>query len=318
MFVENYAPYEYSKLNLAMSTYQPNSLHVIDSEAFRFYQRALFQRIQSTFKIKSIPQEWKGPTEDFLYYLLISYGFVCVSETATLGKYFSACTLSGFNLYWQPTHVIVQNPINPGTKLELGKEAELLKLTPDYRGLIDIVNKFAEPLALIDTSINTSLINSKIPYYLFTQSKSAAEALKLMIDNANSGNTAIVANSAIKTAPDGSDVIQQLKLFSANEYIIDKLLADHNVIIKNFDAEIGIPSVPYEKKERLVTDEANSRKLDSTARTRVWLDSLKSSCDLINAHFGLSLQPVLTTDEFEEKEGNANENNTDRNGELSK
>ena len=104
-----------------------------------------------------------------------------------------------------------------------------------------------------------------------------------------------------------------LKLFSASDYITDKLLADHSTLINNFDAEIGIPSVPFEKKERLVTAEADSRKLDSTARARTWLDTLTASCEIINDRFGLELEPVLTVDEYN-KEDTANEDNTARNG----
>lgn len=314
-----YAPYEYSKINLATSSYQPNSIHVCDNEAYNFWQRALFQRIQSVFKINNIPENWKGNVEDFLEYLLIAFGYVVISESSEYGIYFSAGNLSGFNLYYQPTKAILVNPVNSlaGKELEIGVKCELLKFTPDYRGLMDIINYYSEKLALIDTSINTSLINSKIPYYLFADTKSAAESLKKMMDNANAGNPAVVANDVIKVQrPDSDELIKQLKLFSASDYITDKLLADHSTLLNNFDAEVGIPSVPFEKKERLVTDEANSRKLDATARARVWLDTLQSSCDIINAHYGLNLQPELTINEFSGEEDNSDETNAIRSGEM--
>lgn len=299
-----YAPYEYSKINLAVGSYQPNSIHLCDNEAYNFWCRALFQRIQSVFKINNIPDSWKGNVEDFLEYLLITYGYCIVSKSDEYGIFFSAGTMSGFNLYYQPTRAYLINPVKElaGIELKIGEDCELLKFTPDYLGLMDIINYYAEKLALIDTAINTSLINSKIPYYMFSDTKAGAEALKKMLDNANAGNPAVVSNIAIKVQkPDGDEIIKQLKLFSAGDYITDKLLADHSTLLNNFDAECGIPSVPYEKKERLVTAEANSRKLDATARARVWLDTLKSSCDIINNHYGLNLEPVLTIDEFEEE-----------------
>ena len=216
-------------------------------------------------------------------------------------------------MYYQPTTAILQNPEMAGRQLIIGKDCELLKLTPDYIGLCDIIDYYAEKLALIDTSINTSLVNSKLPFYLFADTKAAAESIKKMIDNANSGNTAIVANDVIKVQrPDGTDLIQQLKLFSANDYISDKLLADHSTLLNNFDAEIGIPSVPFEKKERLVTAEADSRKIDSTARARVWIETLQNSCDIINKHYNLNLTATLTCG-LE----NNNEDNTVWNGTLS-
>lgn len=313
-----YRPYEYSKLNLAVGTYKPNSLHVVDAEAFAFWQRALFQRIQSTYKIKKIPKNWKGPVEDFLDYILITWGYAAVGKDTAHGPFFSAAGLSGVNMYYQPTTAILNNPEMSGKKLKIGKDCELLKLTPDYRGLMDIIDYYAEKLALIDTSTNTSLVNSKFPFYLFADTKAAAEAIKKMIDNANAGETAIVGNSALVSKnPDNDELIKVLKLFSVDEYITDKLLADHSTILNNFDAEIGIPSVPFEKKERLVTAEADSRKLDSTARARVWLETLQSSCDIINEHFGLELQPVLTVDEMNDKEDITDEDDTIRNGTVS-
>ena len=221
-------------------------------------------------------------------------------------------------MYFQPTTAVLNNPEMAGKKLKIGKDCELLKLTPDYRGLMDIINYYAEKLALIDTSTNTSLVNSKFPFYLFADTKAAAEAIKKMIDNANQGETTIVANSALTAKnPDSDELIKVLKLFSVDEYITDKLLADHSTILNNFDAEIGIPSVPFEKKERLVTAEADSRKLDSTARARVWLESLESSCEIINKHFDLELEPVLTVDEMENKEDITNEDNTIGDGTVS-
>lgn len=310
-----YAPYKYDKLNMAVGSYTPNSLHTCDNAAFAFWQRALFQRVQSVFKIDGMPENWQGPIKDFLDYLLISFGYAVVAEDNSHGLYFSAASLSGVNMYYQPIKAVLNNPELSGKELVIGKDCELLKFTPDYMGITDIIDYYAEKLALLDTSTNTSIVNSKQPYFLFADSKAGAEALKKMIDNANEGETAVVANEAIKIQkPDGSEIISQLKLFTAGDYIVDKLLADHSTILNNFDAEVGIPSVPFEKKERLVTAEADSRKIDATARCRVWLDTLTESCDVINKHFGCKLKPVLTVDELNnEKEDSNNENDIDRN-----
>lgn len=308
-----YRPYEYDKINLAMSTYSPNAIHNCDNEAFYFWQRALFQRIQSVYKIEDIPDSWRGPVEDFLDYLLISFGYCIVAKDDKYGPYFSAAALSGFNLYYQPTKAVLNNPDSKltGKSLKIGTDCELLKLTPDYRGLLDIIDYYAEKLALLDTSVNTNLINSKLPFYLFADSKAAAQSIKAMIDQANEGKPAIVANDAIKVQkPDSKDLIQQLKLFSANEYITDKLLEDHSRLLRNFDSEVGIPT-PSEKKERMVQSEVESRQIDSTARCRVWYDTLKSSCDIINKHFGLSLKPVLTIDELEKENAKLEEEEDD-------
>lgn len=49
--------------------------------------------------------------------------------------------------------------------------------------------------------------------------------------------------------------------------------------------------MPYQKKERLVTSEAESRMIDATSRSVVWYDTLKSSIKKIK-----KLYPGITLD----------------------
>ena len=52
---------------------------------------------------------------------------------------------------------------------------------------------------------------------------------------------------------------------------------DFQTILNNFDAEIGIPTVPYQKKERLVAEEATMRAYDGCARSLTWFNTLTTS-----------------------------------------
>lgn len=67
-------------------------------------------------------------------------------------------------------------------------------------------------------------------------------------------------------------------------------------ILNQFDNEIGIPTVPYQKKERMVTSEADSKIIDSTARSVVWRDCLVSCCKIIINMYGVNLNPILRYD----------------------
>ena len=294
-------PYNYNEINTFVSSYEPNTLHNCDNARFLYWQRSLFQRVQSIFEIDNIPDAWKGRNKNFLDFVLIAFGFCVVSDDTKYGKFFAPASLTGRSLYYQPTLAIINNPVMAGRKLKIGKDCELLQLTPDYMGLYDIINYFAEQLALVDTASNTSLVNSKIPYILGDKTKGVVQAIKNLLDRVNEGNTATFFDSRIQDdkSSDEQNPFQQVKLFTKDDYITDKLLQDRNTILNEFDNEIGIPNVPYEKKERLISAEINTQKVDATARCSVWLECLKSSCDLINAHYGLNLAPRLTynTDE---------------------
>ena len=91
---------------------------------------------------------------------------------------------------------------------------------------------------------------------------------------------------------------------------------DRSTLLSSFDAEIGITSLPYNKKERLVTAEAESRQQDSTARLEVWKATLDSSLKLVNNMFGTDIKAELTYDKGGEDLG-TQQNNLDRPGELS-
>lgn len=299
------APFNYNQINLAINSYQPNTLKKCDNDRFHFWQRALFQRVQSLIAIDGLPETWKGRNKNFLYYCLIAFGFVAVSDKSgknsygKYGKYFSASHISGVSFYYQPTKLVLNNPVLSGLELEIGKDCELLQLTPDYHGIMDIIDYFAEQLALVDTALNTSYVNTKIPFILGGKTKAVVQAIKKILDNVNEGETATFFDTRIRDDENTQDTpFQQVKLFTASDYISDKLQENHNSILNMFDNEIGIPSVPYEKKERLVSSEIDTKLVDSTARCRVWLDCLKNSCEIINKHYGLNLSAKLTYLDF--------------------
>ena len=84
-------------------------------------------------------------------------------------------------------------------------------------------------------------------------------------------------------------------------YILTDLIADQQSILRCFDTEIGIPSVPYQKKERMVADEANSQRIDSQARANEWIECLNSSAELVNKLYGTSISAKLHFDEMIDK-----------------
>lgn len=91
-------------------------------------------------------------------------------------------------------------------------------------------------------------------------------------------------------------------------YITTMQLADFNTILHNFDKEIGIPTIPVEKKERMITDEANSTVIDAISRSEIWLKTLESSLVNVNSHFGLNIK--ASRHYKEEVSENAEQNNT--------
>lgn len=293
-----YIPFNYDQINLGQAYYTPSNVNVVNNASYALWQRALFQRASSNL-IFNLPEEWQGNVRDFFMYCLYRFGYIAVFKTAEHGTIFQPGTLNGYNIYYQPVDVTISNPGLPMVnRLTIGKDCELIKLTPDYKGIWDIISYYAEKLSTLDNALNMSLINSKFAFMLAAKNKNAAEALKLMLDKINEGQPAVVYSKDALMPNDPDDKEEPYQLISAvkdlkSNYITTDLLMDLQTILNNFDAEVGIPSVPYQKKERLVTAEAESRVLDSTSRSTIWKDCLESSIKKVNAMFGLDISVEL-------------------------
>ena len=94
-------------------------------------------------------------------------------------------------------------------------------------------------------------------------------------------------------------------------YLTTDQLMDRQTILAAFDAEIGIQTLPYNKKERLVTAEAESRTNDATARLMVWKATLDTSIELVNQMFNTDIKAEFTYNVGGEEDVTG-ENNIDR------
>lgn len=287
-----YTPLNYQQINIAAGTNNPSSVKGYNNKSFAYWERSLFQRIQSVIDW-TLPEAWEGKTRDFFLYCLFKYGYLVVSENAEFGYFFQPCGVSGYNFYYQPTDAIISNPQYQGT-LKIGTECELLKLTPDYTGAWDIIWYFAEKLSLLDNAINMSLINCKVPFILGAKNKAIAQALKKIMDQVNKGEPAVFYDSTLMNDPKDKDTpFQLLEIIKTPKdfYITDRQLQDFQGILNEFDAEIGIPGLPYQKKERMVAQEATMRTYDGCARSQTWINTLTSSIAEIK-----KLYPDITLD----------------------
>ena len=317
----NYLPLNYEQINIIQSTYLPTSVKAHNTLAFQFWQRGLFQRACSTLLIK-MPAIWQ-PNKDLLYFCLFAIGFVGCGELPNLGKWFNPGTFHGFDFYYRPTHFILTNPYFETTKgldLEIGKDCEIIKLTPDYHGIWDIITYYAEKLATIDVAINTAIINSKHAFIVGGKNKAANEVMKALFDKINRGEPAAFFDKKLANdGTNGDEPWQFLKLQDVkSNYIVTDLLRDFQTLINDFDTEIGIPTLPYEKKERLVTEEATSKAIDATSRSIIWYDTLKDSFDRANKFLnfadGDKLEVTLRYDLIKGgDDSGTGENNADRN-----
>lgn len=287
-----YVPFNYSNCNLINGTVTPSTVKNCNNATFAYWERTLFQRASYSIVMNNLP--WSGSVKDFLFWALFRSGYVAVFDTDKFGLSFQPCTLTGFDFYYQPVKAIVSNPVLQG-EFTIGEDCEILKLTPDYMGIWDIIYRYASKLAMIDSAIDMSIINNKFSFAIAAGSKSGAEAVKKIYDKINSGEplvvydkSALLTEEEIRTGKDNS-----VRLFERSNlkqsYLTSDQLADQKTILRQFDEEIGIPSLPYEKKERMTQYESESNVNASQSRINVWIDTLNESAELINSMFNLHM-----------------------------
>ncbi len=312
-----YLPLYARHINIADGTYFPSQVKTRNNRAYSYWERSLFQRAASAIEWEGWPEDWDAMTQDFFQYCLFRFGFVCVFENPAYGRVFQPCTLNGFDLYYQPTEALVANPALGSLRLGIGSDCELIKLTPDYMGVWDIIDYYAGKLSTLDTAIDMSIINNKFAFFLAAKNKAAAKTLKKIFDKVNAGEPAVVYDT--KLLNDDTDQTEPWQFWERKNlkesYLTTDQLQDFQTLINNFDSEIGIPSLPYQKAERMVTQEASMRTLDSVSRSTVWVRTLKASLETVNEMFNTDLRVKLRFDP-EEMGGGADygEVNADRAG----
>lgn len=280
-------------INLLESIKVPNTYWYKRSIEYRYWFRSLLQKIDSSIIFNGLPEGWSN---DFFMLCMWALGYVCVfnSDRKDLAQYgngvlFQPCTLSGFDFYYQPEKVIVSNPAYE-RELTIGKDTALIKLTPDFHGIFDVLDFYAQKLAEISKGIDIGLINAKMPVILTASNQSQAQTLKKVYDKVQQGESLVI----YKDYEDNGEVIPRKTAFEEwtqdykKTYLVHNLLEDAGLILDSFYKEIGLP-VAIEKKERLVTSEADFASAQSQARISCWIETLRESLVIVNKMFNTEI-----------------------------
>jgi hypothetical protein len=206
----------------------------------------------------------------------------------------------------------VANPLF-NKEFTLHKDAELLKLTPDFMGCWDVIDFYAQQLAEASKGIKMGLINAKFPMILTASNQAQSETLKKVYDKVQAGESLVVWKDITKQVDD--EIIPSKDPFTAwnadykSTYIVNNLLEDMQTILNSFYMEIGLPTILNDKKAHTLDAEADFQSAQAQARLSCWITTLNESLDIINEKFGLD----ISVKKYEEV-NDARQNDTEWNG----
>ena len=273
--------FSYDFINLYNGSRSPSTVHVKNTRLQRYFRKYLLQKAISVFKW-NLPDEWD---KDYFLYTLYSWGFISIFYTDRYGVICQHCAPGGYNLYYRPSYVIVTNPLlEKSLNLKIDQDCVLLKLQPDYSSIMDIVNYYADQLALCSEAMGVNLVNTKSGVVFGAENKAQAESYKKMFDNLSEGDPATVIGKKLLNddgTPNWFPFTQNIR----ESYITSDVLSDMRKIEAMFDTEIGIPNANTDKRERLIADEVNANNVETATRCELWLETVRKEIDKANAMF---------------------------------
>lgn len=273
-----------------------------------YWQRSLLQRLTALIDFEGLPQlsaAQYGWDKDALKYALYMMGFQVVFATRSYGIVPQPGTLTGYSLQYQPAGVMIATPYFQFDKpLEIGKNCELLKLTPDYAGVFDIITKYAAELKEIDTSIRASARNSRLAFAMIASNDKSARTLRAIREKIINGDDAIIDEKIMRNKAN-PEVLpwHQFDRDLKENYILNDLLEARRTTLVDFYREIGVRMLD-DKKERMISAEVDAGNAETFIRSEVWIETLKESCEKINRRFGLNIKPVINRPDVVENRQN--------------
>lgn len=311
-----YFPLNYDQINLYNGTFIPSDKFA-DSLAFDFWCRALYQRALSVFDFDNLPKDFSRDEVSLMYYLLYFDGYTGAMDVDEYGVIINPITTKGYNIFYAPNSFILTNPTldtskeymiyqlglkkkleDAGEAFDASKYGVIINMSPDFLGIGDIIIYYAEKLANMSCALDMNIDNSKLAYVLGSNSASGRTFLKKVFDKIKSGISTIIYDSKITPSED-VETFEFLKRDDLKaSYLVSDFNSDIQTLVNQFDAEIGIINVPYEKKERMTSFEAQSKKADGIARACLWKDSLQASFDEFNELFGANVKVKYNFEEM--------------------
>lgn len=278
-------PILYQEGNVYSSMKNPSGVVVGNTESSQFFRRYLLQKAMSVFKWK-LPENW---SERYFLYTLYLNGTVAIINTDKFGVIPQQCSLFGYNVFYQPSGVIIANPlIKQMPPLVIDRDCALFTMTEDYCGIADLVNYYGDMMALVSESMAVNIFNSRLAYILFAGDTTTANGMKKMTDRLLSGEPYIVVDKKFRDGA-GNLSMEMFNRDIKNGFIAPELMTLLQDIENQFATEIGIPNANTAKKERMIVDEVNSNNVETYSRCDMWFSNWKKQCEKTKKMFGVEI-----------------------------
>lgn len=259
---------------------RPKDVDGVANTSSLYYRDFLLRKVFGRFEFVNWPRDW--PEQDYALTHLFLDGYFAIVDPGT-GPLPLRCGFAGNNAFDRPNRIIIANHVLGSFEREIGIDGALVRLQYNYHGIETMLQRYATLLSMADSSIAVNLMNAKVAFVAFAETKAQGETFKKMFDMISMGEPAVF----LKGDPTLRD---QFMFNNVKQNFVGDLVNDlKSRIVDEFLTEIGILSTNTEKKERLVVQEAESRRQEVGSNVEHWLRTVRKTLGVANEIFDLDL-----------------------------
>lgn len=257
-------------------------------------ERFLYHR----FRLLAINQfKWSGLPETIqerhIESVLFDEGRVLFFEDKELGLLcLPAMEGTGVNVYGDPLHYSASGFNKTFHDIKLDKcvliENNKLRM-PTFLAVDYFVNQLYEVVRTRDTNIKTL----KAPFFVVCDDKNVMTYKKIM-EEIEKNNVAVFGDKSF-------NIDEAIKVFQTGVKPLTTELTDtYHDIMNEALTYLGINNANTDKKERLITSEADSNNQFIDSCASMFLEARQRACEEINKKFGLNMSVELRTPRIQE------------------
>jgi hypothetical protein len=287
---------------------RPNVPTIPDNK-IRFYREQLFRELSHLFKWEGLPQT---VPQDYLERNLIRRGYVLYYQDENIGNDVLKCEVVGYNRHNQPTTArtftpTTNNEVNTAITRNIKRlsDGDSVEFNPTTDGVLiqnmeygqsarEIVDHYAERLALAQQAFDTNLLWANIPYIFQVSSDETRLSIEKMFSDIFSGKPFTIVDNSLFT--DNKD---RAGLPSGIPFIGKELIDVQNEIMMKFRESVGFNTAGVDKAERVNTLEIKSNDQHTKSVLQIMLEQRQIACDAINKFFGQSVTVDILADDID-------------------